>query len=123
MATTQANRLRAQKKETLRELLSNKGLVQKVLVIVDEIDQLAKSDLADVKPEDRASALSVAKDRANIMKIGIDTRLRLINKYLPDLKSTELTGDPDNPVKVSSSVSFVDAIDEDDEIKGSSVDG
>lgn len=41
-------------------------------------------------------------------KLAIDTKLKLVNKYLPDLKSTEITGDADNPVTISQPVVFTD---------------
>ena len=34
------------------------------------------------------------------LKVVVDTKLKLITKYLPDLKSVEHSGDEDNPLQV-----------------------
>lgn len=34
-------------------------------------------------------------------KVAIDTKLKLIGKYLPDLKSVEHTGDEDAPIAIA----------------------
>ena len=94
MAATRANQNRKIRQDALREQLANQKLVEKVIDSINELDKLTSDQ--------------EGKDRAAIIKTGIDARLRLISKYLPDLKSTEITGDSDNPVVVSQPVTFTD---------------
>lgn len=92
MAKTNAQKQRAMRQEELRELLSKKGLVQQVIVDIGKIDELA-----DAKAEDFDSVesytvfLNAAKDKAYLIKTAIDARMKLVNKYLPDLKQAEIT--------------------------------
>jgi len=78
MAMTRAQKNRSIRQEALREELSNKGLLQKVL---EDIEKLGRLD-DELDPT-----------KVNRIKIGIDSRLKLISKYLPDLKATEITGE------------------------------
>ena len=70
---TKVQRNRAIRQDALREQLASKGLVQHVLVLADKINNA----------ED---ALEIAKYKA-----AAEITLKLINKFLPDLKSTELS--------------------------------
>ena len=38
------------------------------------------------------------KDERDKLKIATELRMKLVNKYLPDLKATELSGDQNNPI-------------------------
>ena len=84
MAATDAARNRKVRQEALRDQLSNKGLVQKVL---DNINKM----------EEQGAAME--GQELNALKAANDARLKLINKYLPDLKTMELVGDPDSPIE------------------------
>jgi len=84
-----ADRNRRIRQEALREQLSNKGLVQKVIEINEKMADLDK----ELLPE------HVAR-----LKIAMDVNLKLVSKYLPDLKQTELIGDPEQPVEHKHSV-------------------
>lgn len=78
-----ATRNRKAKQEALRDYLESRGLVQHIFELLEKI-------------EDESTDVD-----ANLLaryKTGIDTRLKLVNKYLPDLKQTELIGDPDQPL-------------------------
>ena len=35
------------------------------------------------------------------IKGAIDSRIKLVSKYLPDLKSIELSGDEENPIQIA----------------------
>lgn len=94
MAATRAQQNRKIRQDALREQLANQKLVEKVIDSINELDELTSDQ--------------EGKDRATIIKTGIDARLKLINKYLPDLKSTEITGDPDAPIITSQPVTFID---------------
>lgn len=91
MAKTVAQRQRAIRQEELRELISKKGLVQQVLVDVGKLDELAALKPEDFENvEEYLASISSAKDKAQIIKIAIDSRMKLVNKYLPDLKQQEI---------------------------------
>lgn len=82
------------RQEALRDQLSALGLVQHVIDITKKLSD----ETAEIEP-----------NMVTRHKIVIDTQLKLINKYLPDLKQTELIGDPDQPVEHNHkhSVTFV----------------
>ena len=86
-----ADRNRRIRQEALREQLSNKGLVQKVIEINEKMADLGE----DLPPE------HVAR-----LKIAMDVNMKLVAKYLPDLKQTELIGDPDQPLEHKHSVGW-----------------
>ena len=94
MAATSAQRNRAMRQETLRELLSKQKLVEKV---IDSAEKIADLDM-------QMDAEAVTR-----LKVANDMRLKLIAKYLPDLKSSEITGDPDAPVNLKTAVELVRA--------------
>jgi hypothetical protein len=83
-----ATRNRKARQEALRDYLESRGLVEHVIDLADKI-----GDESNKLPPEMITRI----------KISIDTRLRLINKYLPDLKSTEITGDPDSPLHFKAS--------------------
>ena len=89
---TEANARRAIKQKALRESLASRGLVQHVLDI--------SSKLSD--PDNNIDPAMVTRYRA-----AAEIQAKLINKYLPDLKSVEMVGDPENPLEHSISISFV----------------
>lgn len=92
MAKTNAQRQRAMRQEELRELISKKGLVQQVLVDIEKIDKLADQKVSDFQSEEEyAKEITIAKDKVSLIKVAIDSRMKLINKYLPDLKQQEIT--------------------------------
>ena len=86
MGTTAANKNRAIRQEALREQLSSQGHVQHVVEMLNEIQDLQR----DLDSNDLAR-----------YKVAIDTKLKLIGKYLPDLKSVEHTGDEDAPIAIA----------------------
>lgn len=77
---------RAKYREQTIEYLKNQGLVQKVVEDANKIADLANDDMDSVKVM-RLTAAS-------------EIRLKLIRKFLPDLKAMELTGEGGGPVKV-----------------------
>ena len=86
MAKTRAQQNRAIRQESLRELLASQGHLQHV---IDLCCKLAELDTI-LEPSD-----------INRLKIVIDTKLALIKKYLPDLKSTEITGDAGGSITIN----------------------
>ena len=72
---TRAQKLRAIRQDEMRANLSARGMVEYVIELAGKI-------------EDAVDKLEVDKYKASA-----DIRLKLINKYLPDLRTTELTGE------------------------------
>jgi len=68
---TRAQRIRAEKQEALREMLRGKGLIEQVLKNVE-------------KMESAEEKFEVDKNKA-----AADTRMKLVNKILPDMKIVE----------------------------------
>ena len=81
-----ATRNRRVRQEALRDYLESRGLVDHVIDLADKLDDESNP---------------IAPDMVARMKVSIDTRLKLINKYLPDLKQTELIGDAENPLQIN----------------------
>ncbi len=85
MAETRAQLNRKVRQEALREQLSSQGHVQHIIDMVDKI---------------REPTHVLADDMLARYKIAIDTKLKLIVKYLPDLKATEFTGEGGEPLGI-----------------------
>jgi hypothetical protein len=81
-----ADRNRKIRQDALREQLSNQKLVEQVVDIAKKIGDLSQD---------------FEKDKIDRLKIAADLNMKLVAKYLPDLKQTELIGDPDKPIGVS----------------------
>lgn len=78
MAATRANQNRKIRQEALREQLAKQKHVEKV---VDNIKKM----------EEQGAEMET--NELSALKYATDTRLKLINKYLPDVKSVEHTGE------------------------------
>ena len=78
MGTTASNKNRAIRQEALREQLSNQGHVQHVTDIAKKLTDL-ENDLDSTQVQRLKSAA--------------DIKLKLIGKYLGDVKAIELSGD------------------------------
>lgn len=85
MAATRAQKNRAVRQEALREQLSSQKLLEHVL----DLSRKMADPVQDIPSE-----------MVTRYKIAIDTNLKLVNKYLPDLKATEITGEGGEPVSV-----------------------
>ena len=99
MAMTRAQQNRKIRQDALREQLTEQGHVQHVVENIKKLEQ----------PGVELDSIEVQRLRA-----AIDSRLKLVNKYLPDLKSVELTGDEDNPIQATIAayeIRFTDADD------------
>lgn len=93
MGETRAQSNRRIRQQALREQLAAQKHVEKV---VDSIDKLQNLD-------DELDAVEVQRLRA-----AIDSRLKLVNKYLPDQKEVfnEHTGEDGEPIKVTQDIVF-----------------
>lgn len=85
MAITRADANRKIRQEALREQLANKGLVQHVIEIAEKLNNL----------NEELDQLQTQRLRA-----AADIKCKLINKYLPDIKTTELTGEAGEQISV-----------------------
>jgi len=89
MAQTRAATNKAIRQEALREQLAGQGHVQHVVEIARKLND---------------QVLSLESSHIQAYKAAADIHLKLINKYLPDLKSTELTGADGGDIAVSHSI-------------------
>lgn len=89
---TRAQRNRAIRQDALREQLAAGGHLQHVIEVAGKL-----SDPANV----------IEPDMVQRYKIVIDTKLKLINKYLPDLKNVELTTEDGGAPKLEVTVKYV----------------
>lgn len=80
MAKTRAQANRAVRQEALRDQLASQGHVQHVVENIVKIEDLNPSSETFV-------------NELNQLKTANDQRLKLIAKYIPDLKAAEITGE------------------------------
>ncbi len=102
MAANKAAKNRKIRQDALREQLSNQKLVEKVLDNIKKMEE---------------QGVSMDSTELQALRAATDTRLKLVNKYLPDLKQTdiEITGEDGNPIEVEHSVfEFVPVSNEED---------
>lgn len=92
MAQTRAQLNRKVRQDALREQLASQGHVQHVIELLGEIGNPVKD---------------LERTMLDRYKVVIDTKLKLIGKYLPDLKAVEHSGDPDDPVSVKHTIEFI----------------
>ena len=85
-SATAKNRNRRVRQEALREQLANQKHVEKAVDLIGKLE----------KEADELEPIMVQR-----LKIALDARFKLINKYLPDTKQVEFSGDPDNPVTIA----------------------
>jgi hypothetical protein len=78
MAANNPAKQRAMRQEQLRTYLSEKCRLEHV---IDNIIKMEKE------------GASMETNELNAIKYATDARLKLINKYLPELKATEVTGE------------------------------
>jgi hypothetical protein len=77
VAKTKTQLNRQMRQEGLRDFLSKQKLIEKVIDISDKL----------IDPEEEYDALDIQR-----MRTAAELKLKLASKFLPDLKSTELTG-------------------------------
>lgn len=86
MGATVAAKNKKVREDALREQLRQKGLHTQVLVIADKLHD---------------QHLDLEASQIQALRASADIKLKLISKYMPDLKSTELMGEGGGPVKVA----------------------
>ena len=95
MAATTAAKNKKVREEALREQLRNKGLAQQVLEISEKLNK---------------QHLELESTHIAALKASAELKLRLVNKYMPDLKQVEVSQDPENPIVELSNGDLSDAI-------------
>ena len=86
MAMTRAQTNRKIRQDSLREQLANQKHLEKVLDSINKLEEL----------DTQLDSVEVSR-----IKGAIESRIKLVSKYLPDLKSIELSGDEDYPVQIA----------------------
>ena len=94
MAATNAAKNRALRQDALREWLSEKCTAQH---LVDNINKIEKLDTSSESFRNDLDKYRVANDQ----------RLKVLSKYLPDLKSTEFTGEGGGAILTDSIFEFI----------------
>lgn len=84
MAGVRNTKQRAVRQEALREQLAAQGHIQHVIDIINKVSD----ENCHIETE------MVAR-----YKIAIDAKLKLINKYCPDLKQAEIVGEDGGPLE------------------------
>lgn len=94
MAANNAAKQRKMRQDALREMLSRKCSVEQVLNNIK-------------KMEEHGPGMESIELQA--LRAATDTRLKLINKYMPDLKQTdiEITGEDGGPIQTDSVFEFI----------------
>lgn len=93
MAATKAAQNKKIRQEALREWLSNKCTAQHLVDNLEKIEEQAASEEPNM-------------NKVNAYKVANDQRLKILNKYLPDLSNVTLEGDDDNPLSASIKVVY-----------------
>jgi hypothetical protein len=80
MAAPKAAVNRKLRQDTLREYVTERGSVQYLFDLIEKIEQL------DTESSDFSNSLAK-------LRVALDARIKMIGKYLPDVKSVEITGE------------------------------
>lgn len=83
MAATVAAKNKKVREQALRDQLSQKQLHTQVINIANKLDE---------------QHLVLEATHISALKASAELKLKLINKYMPDLKAVEHSQDPDNPI-------------------------
>lgn len=86
VAKTKTQLNRQMRQEGLRDFLSKQKLIEKVIDISDKL----------MEPDVEYDALDIQR-----MRTAAELNLKLASKFLPDLKSTELTGPEGNDLVIA----------------------
>lgn len=100
MGKTRAQENRAIRQEALREQLSSQKHVEKVVENIQEIEKLDFFQKGEDSNDIDYKLCQANKFRMDALKTANEQRLKLINKYLPDLKAMELTGEGGGPLTI-----------------------
>ena len=88
------------RQDALREYLSERGSVQHLFDLIEKVE--------DLDPSDPSFDKQLSK-----LKVSMDQRQRLLNKYLPELKATEVDMSADVTVDHPHSIRIIAEMDDD----------
>jgi len=94
MAATNAHKQRAIRQDALREWLSEKCTAQHLVDNINKIEQLDPDS-------------DTFRNELDKYRVANDQRLKVLGKYLPDLKSAELTGEGGGAIITDSVFEFI----------------
>jgi hypothetical protein len=96
--TTRAASLRAERQEDHRKRLSEGQHLRHVIENIENIEKLE----VDIKggAEDDNNDLQLKQFTLSKLKTAADLRLKLVDKYLPNLKAVEHTGEGGGTIKI-----------------------
>ena len=86
MAATKAATNRKIRQEALREQLSKQKHIEQVVKNIKKMEE---------------QGISMEATELQALRAATETRLKLVNKYLPDLKSTEFTGPDGGAIEIA----------------------
>lgn len=92
--TTVANKNRRIRQEAERDRLRNQGHVGEVNRLLDILKDVPKFG-DDQDPERVTEGTLLGPNEINRYRIALDNHHRMINKYIPDLKSVEISQEDD----------------------------
>ena len=94
MAANNAAKQRKMRQESLREQISKRCTFQQVIKNTEKMEK----EGAQMSPQELQA-----------IKYATDVRLKLLNKYIPDLKQTdiEITGEDGGPIQTDSVFEFI----------------
>ena len=95
-----AKKIKAERQESLREVLSNQKHIEHVIDLASKIESIGEVLEAGTKTDDNGkkeelNGLDVQRLTVAIKakKDVIETKMKLVNKYLGDIKSVEYSGE------------------------------
>ena len=91
MALTNAQKQRAIRQESLRQWLSEKCTAQHLVDNLEKIERL--------EPDSETFQNELKK-----YQVANEQRLKIMNKYIPDLKLQEVTGEAGGPIEIDQSI-------------------
>lgn len=91
MGATVAAKNKKVRQEALREYLAERGKLSYVLDLIEKVENLPPT---------------AVKDELPALKVAIDARIKLLDKYMPSLKAMELTGENGEAIKTQSMVEW-----------------
>ena len=98
MANSKAIENRRIRQDAIREQIQAKNSFKQIIDNIEEIEKI------DVQPKEGEEvdykAYQAATLRVQTLKNATEMRLKLLNKYLPDEKSLEITGDLETTLTV-----------------------
>jgi hypothetical protein len=101
MGATAAAKNKKIRQEALREQLRSQGHVQHVVDNIVKIESLSIDNTGDGKEGVDYKKLQLSQHELARLKTATELRLKLINKYLPDLKAIDIEGEIDSSLTIT----------------------